>query len=301
MIQRLNCPVCGTHAGVVFSRPYSLPELRGYAERCGLAAQLADKPFEIRYCAATGLHFQTWVMDQGELAGLYSPPAREASFLEQIGKQKLHWFAHMTEEILVMRQMVTTAPPAVLDFGCNWGKWASMALAHGCVVYGVDVNREAAAFCAARGIRMLDQNELGRARFDFINVDQVLEHLTDPLGVARLLAEALKPGAFLKLGTPHNPRLPRQLRAAQASGSNAVLDPKTIDSLGPLEHVNLFHQASLRQLGERVGLRAVRLPFFKWMGAGQLWNLPRQLNRNLTTPWKRWRMKGPYLWLQKPR
>ena len=79
-----------------------------------------------------------------------------------------------------------------------------------------------------------------------------------------------------------------------------MLAAETIDSLYPLEHVNLFNHASLRLLGERVGLRPVRLPFFKWMGAGQLWNLPRQFNRNLTTPWKRWRGRGPYVWLEKP-
>ena len=79
-----------------------------------------------------------------------------------------------------------------------------------------------------------------------------------------------------------------------------MLDPRTIDSLCPLEHVNLFNHVSLRSLGEHAGLRKVQLPFFKWMGAGQLWNLPRQFNRNLTTPWKRWRMKGPYIWLQRP-
>lgn len=273
--------------------------MRAYTDRCRLTDKLAQTPYEIRFCPTSGLHFQTWVMDESELAGLYSPPADEKSFMEQIGKYKLHWFAHMTEEILVMRQMIAAPTPVVLDFGCNWGKWASMALAHGCEVYGVDVNRDAAAFCAARGIKMLGQDELGRSRFDFINVDQVMEHLTEPLGVARLLAGALKPGGFMKLGTPDNPRLPRLLRAAQTSGSNAVLDANTIDALYPLEHVNLFNHASLRLLGEHVGLRAVRPPFFKWMGAGQLWNLPRQFNRNFTTPWKRWRMKGPYVWLQK--
>lgn len=300
MIQRLKCPLSGANAEVVFARPYSLPEMRAYTERCGLTAQLADKPFEIRHCAASGLHFQTWVMDDSELAGLYSPPAAEKFFREQIGKQKLHWFAHMTEEILVMRQLVTANPAVVLDFGCNWGKWASMALAHGCDTYGLDVNRDAAAFCAARGIKMLAQDQLGVNRFDFINVDQVMEHLTDPLAVARTLAAALKPGGFIKLGTPDNPRLPQQLRAAQTNGNNSILDANQIDSLYPLEHVNLFNHASLRLLGERVGLREAKLPFFKWLGAGQLWNIPRQLNRNLTTPWKRMMGRGPYIWLQKP-
>jgi SAM-dependent methyltransferase len=300
MIRRLACPISGAPAEVIFSRPYSLPEMRDYTERCALTSQLADKPFEIRHSDASGLYFQTWVMEDSELAGLYSPPVDEQFFMEQIGSQKLHWFAHMTEEILVMRQMVSTHVPVVLDFGCNWGKWASMALAHGCDVYGVEVNRDAAAFCVGRGIRMISQSELGVARFDFINVDQVMEHLTDPLVVARALASALKPGGFMKFATPENPGLPRVLRAAQASGSNALLDPKTIDSLSPLAHVNLFNYTSLRLLGERASLRGVRLPFFKWMGAGQLWNIPRQLNRNLVVPFKRRFGRRSYVWFQRP-
>jgi SAM-dependent methyltransferase len=301
MIQRIICPVSGAPAEVIFSRPYSLPEMRRYTELCGLTAKLADKPYEIRYCATSNIHFQTWTMDDSELAGLYSPPADEKTFIEQISQQKLHWFAHMTEEVLMVRQMVSTRKPVVLDFGCNWGKWASMALAFGCETYGLDVNRDAAAFCAARGIKIITQREMGENRFDFINVDQVMEHLTDPLAVAKVIATALKPGGFVKFGTPDNPKLPKLLRAAQASGSNDVLDEKTIDSLCPLQHVNLFNHQSLRLLGEQVGLREAQLPFWKWVGAGQLWNIPRQLNRNFRTPWKRWRKLGPYIWLQKPK
>ena len=299
MIQRLICPISGAPATVIFSRSYALPELLSFAKRAGISDKLADKPYEIRHCPASGLCFQTWVLDDNELAGLYSPSSDAGFFLAAIGRQKLHWFAHMTEEILVMRQMVAAKTPVVLDFGCNWGKWASMALAHGCDVYGVEVNCGAAAFCAARGIKMISREQVRGMHFDFINVDQVIEHLSDPLGVTNALADALKPGAFMKLGTPDNPRLPQQLRAAQASGDNTVLDAKTIDPLIPLQHVNLFSNASLKFLAGQIGLRPVRLPFWKWVGAGQLWNLPRQFNRNIVTPFKRRRMRGTYLWLQK--
>ena len=298
MIQRINCPITGQASEVIFSRPYSLPEFQPMM--CGDVAQmLAGKSYEIRRSPASNLYFQTWVMESHELARWYSPSTSDDFFLGEIAKQKIYWFAHMTEEILVMRQMIPTPRPVVLDFGCNWGKWASMALAHGCDVYAVEINRAASDFCAGRGIKLVSLEALAGLRFDFINVDQVMEHLTDPLGIAQLLAAAIKPGGFMKLGTPDNPKLPHLLRAAQSSGNNSILDSKKLDSLAPLNHVNLFNNDSLRQLGDRVGLRAVRLPFFKWMGAGQLWNIPRQFNRNFNTPWKRWRMRGPYVWLQK--
>lgn len=299
-MERVRCPISDEPAEIIFSRPYRVPELQPFAQRAGLAAKLTDKEYEVRYCAKSGIYFQTLVMEDEELTGLYARAPLADSFEDEIGRQKLHWFGHMTEEILVMRQMVGAKRPVVLDFGTNWGKWASMALAHGCDVYGVDVNIEAAAFCSRRGIKMVGREELASLRFDFINVDQVLEHLSEPLTVARELTACLKPGRWMKWGTPDNRRLPQQLRQAQANRDNGILDQKRIDSLAPLEHVNLFSNGSLKFLAAQLGLQPTRLPFWKWVGAGQLWNLPRQLNRNFNTPLKRWRMQGTYLWVQKP-
>ena len=299
MIQRLTCPITGQPARVIFARPYQLPEFRPMVSRGKLAVLASDKQYEVRHCATSGLYFQTWAMEHHELADWYSQPGGGECFEGEIAQQKLHWFAHMTEEILVFRQLCPEKIPVVLDFGCNWGKWASMALAHGCDVHAVEVNRAAAAFCAGRGIKIVDFEKLEGLRFDFINVDQVMEHLTAPRPVAQRLASCLKRGGFLKMNTPDNPRLPRILAAAQRTGDNRVLDPRTLDSLAPLEHVNLFSRASLETLGEKAGLRLVRLPLIKWLGAGQLWNVPRQLNRNLVTPFKRWLGRGTYLWFQR--
>jgi SAM-dependent methyltransferase len=300
MIQRLHCPITGHPAEVIFSRSYQHPVLRQIADRAGLHDSIADKAYEIRYCAHSELYFQTWVMSADELGGWYSPPADRSFFMSEIAKQKLHWFAHQTEEILVLRQLCPAQVPVVLDFGCNWGKWASMALAHGCEVYGVDVNRDASKFCASRGIRMISFEDLPGFQFDFINVDQVMEHLSEPLMVARHLSACVKPGGFIKFSTPNNPELPRQLRVARQKEDDSVLDPRTLDSLLPLEHVNLFNDGSLKLLAKQAGLLPYRLPFFKWLGAGQLWNVPRQLNRNLVVPFKRWRGNTTYQWFQKP-
>lgn len=266
----------------------------------GFASRLGDRAYEVRGCAGCDLHFQTWVLEDSELASWYSPPADDATFLAEIGRQKLHWFAHMVEEVLLVRQLCARPRPVVLDFGCNWGKWASVALALGCEVQAVEVNEAAAAFCERRGIRRVFEHQLAEATFDFINVDQVLEHLSDPLGVTQRLAGALRPGGFLKLSTPGNPRLPRRLAAAQASGDCRVLDPKALDALAPLEHVNLFTARSLQGLAGRVGLERYRIPLLKSLGAGQLWNLPRQLNRNLVVPFKRWFNRSTYQWFRKP-
>ncbi len=300
MIQRLHCPICDQPAPVIFSRPYRLPALKAMIGRPPLVEALADKSYEVRRCGACDLGFQTWVMEEGELPLWYSAPGGEESFPEEIGKQRLHWLAHPVAEILVFRQVCPASRPVVLDFGCNWGKWASAALALGCDVFAVEVNRAAADFCARRGIKIVSPADLPRLRFDFINVDQVLEHLSDPLSVARQLAGCLPPGGLLKLSTPDDPRLLRSLAASQRTGDDALLDKRTLDALSPLEHVNLFSFPGLASLGARLGLRPYRQPFFKWLGAGQLWNLPRQLNMNFVVPFKRRFVRDTYVWFQRP-
>lgn len=297
MIQRHQCPICNHAAIPIFARPYALPELGAMIAASGLGGKLDGCDYEVRACTACELHFQTWVMSDDELEHWYSPPRDDDSFMQEIGSQKLHWFAHQTEEILVLRQVCGARTPRVLDFGCNLGKWASMALAHGCEVYGVDVNHDAARFCAGRGIQMVSLEEARALGFDFINVDQVVEHLSAPLEITRALAGCLKPGGLIKLSTPHNPALPIKLRAS-GHDDNRVLEAGTLDALLPLMHVNLFTPDSLRTLASGAGLREFRQPFLTWLGAGQMWNLPRQLNRNLTVPFKRWRGRGTYLWFE---
>jgi hypothetical protein len=90
--------------------------LREIVGRAALADTVADKPYEIRYCAESDLYFQTWVMSAVELGAWYSPPTDASFFMAEIGKQRLHWFAHQTEEILVLRQFLQAG---VCHFGTS--------------------------------------------------------------------------------------------------------------------------------------------------------------------------------------
>ncbi len=299
MIYREHCPITGERSEVIFSRPYKLPELSAIINDEEVMQAILDKHYEIRYCAASDLYFQSWVFDDVEVAHYYSKGSDVSTILRLIAEQKVHWFAHMTEEILVLRQVSNSAPPAVLDFGTNWGKWSSMALAHGCDVYGVEVNHAAKDFCASRGIKMIGTDQLSDIPiFDFINIDQVVEHLSDPRGIIAQLKCALKPEGIIKISVPKNASLPLLLRKAQASGDNSVLKAKTLKPLAPLAHVNLFTNRGLRVLGAHLGLEPMRPPIMAWLGAGQMWNMPRQLNRNLMVPFKRYFQRGNYLWFR---
>lgn len=299
MIDRIECPICAQQGHSIFRWPYQSRELlRVAAHAPNVRAIAVTRDYEVLCCDECDISYQRWVPNDQEAAELYALHGNEDDILDEITQQKLHWYSHMTEEILVMRQIIDKGLPKVLDYGCNWGKWASMALAYGCDVYAVEVNSIAADFVSRRGVKMISDSQLAQHTFDFINADQVLEHLPDPKPLLARLASALTSTGMIKLSTPSAPRLSHNLTKAARAKDGSILSPSRIDALEPLIHLNLFSNRSLRVIGDKIGLVPVVLPFFKWLGAGQLWNIPRQFGRNLTTPGKRRFIKGTYMWFR---
>jgi len=297
LLCRNVCPICQRPAPVVLQLPYADARFQRLLNNSAALNLVAERSYEIRSCAECDLLFQTWVLD-GEEAKLIYTAEREDDNPAPLAKQPLHALAHCAEEVLVLRQVCAGRIPRVLDYGCGWGKFASMALAYGCEVWGYEINSGFAQFCARRGINMLARNEIPRLRFDFINVDQVLEHVADPLETLSFLAGSLDKGGLVKISVPGSPTL-RKIITASRGNPDRVVRRECIKPLFPLIHVNLFSPRSLRALAAAAGLRLYRPPFWTWLGAGQMWNMPRQLNRNLVVPFKRFWQRGTYLWLQR--
>lgn len=297
LLSRQNCPICTQPAPVIVQLPYADSRFELLLNGSPALPIVAEKNYEIRECVGCDLLFQTWMLT-GEDAKLIYTTDRLDDNPATISAQPLHALAHNAEEVLVVRQVFPKRPPSVLDFGCGWGKFASMALAYGCDVYGHELNTGFAQFCAARGIKMLARDEITAHRFNFINADQVLEHIADPRETLQLLANSLADDGLIKISVPGSPTL-RKIIADSHGNPDPVVRKSCIKPLSPLIHVNLFSPHSLRALAASVGMEPYRPPFFTWLGAGQMWNKPRQLNRNLVVPFKRFFQRGTYLWLQK--
>lgn len=294
---RHECPICRQPAPAILQLPYSDARFSGLLNNSAALACVADQAYEIRECASCDLLFQTWMLVGDEAKLIYTADRPDDNPVA-ISKQPLHALAHNAEEVLVLRQVLAGRIPRVLDYGCGWGKFASMALAYGCDVYGYEINTGFAQYCAGRGIKMLMREEIPSRQFDFINVDQVLEHVADPRETLQFLAGSLADGGLIKISVPGSPTL-RKIIASSGGNPDRVVRRECIKPLFPLIHVNLFSPRSLRALAASAGMQPYRPPFTIWLGAGQMWNMPRQLNRNLVVPFKRFFQRGTYLWLQK--
>lgn len=89
-----------------------------------------------------------------------------------------------------------------LDLGCGLGDFLRFRPR----TIGVDINPRAVAFCRERGLdaQMMqpDRLPLDDASFDSILLDNVLEHIAEPLPILAEIRRTLKPGGRLLVGVP---------------------------------------------------------------------------------------------------
>lgn len=97
---------------------------------------------------------------------------------------------------------------SVLDVGCGEGALGASLEARGARVTGIGLDERAAPVATRRLSRVLflcAESAVGvlDARPDVVVLADVLEHLSDPVGVLRALRAALPPGGLLVFSVPN--------------------------------------------------------------------------------------------------
>lgn len=137
--------------------------------------------------------------------------------------------------------------PSLLDFGSGSGRWARAAVRAGFDVAAYEPAPERS--CACDEIHWLSSlPEIGERTFDIINLEQVLEHVPDPVGLMRRIRVHAAPETILRISVPD---------VARHAGDLAVDFPfngEQMHILSPFEHLSGFCQASFLKMLERSGL-----------------------------------------------
>ena len=259
-ITRHLCPACATPTGteVLASLELGSPTFRTYFHTfyppsvAALIERLALPAAELRACPQCGTVFHGVVPAPEILAAFYS--ALQAATIATARPVETHREEQrLLELMMVVRFLQPAAPrPSVLDFGTGDGSWARLAGATGCGVSVTDTAETAFPSLTAAGVACLAPDRLPPSSFDFINVEQVFEHLPDPATILSTLAASLRPNGILKIGVPHDPNLRAKLAAPDWSAPKN--SPSSLNSLAPIEHLNAFTPAGLDLLGVRFNL-----------------------------------------------
>ncbi|HEU0098293.1 MAG TPA: class I SAM-dependent methyltransferase [Allosphingosinicella sp.] len=315
-VEREDCPVC--HSANLspimvcdFADDPIATNLRNYYGRD--PERLRGWKFDLEQCARCECLFQRWIGDEAFLEELYTywieghitdDPDSYAPWRKILAEPGRSRDGHE-----VMMAAARLGRPVeglkTLDYGMGFGTWARVALALGADSHGFDLSPTCVAYARGKGVRIASQEDLDRGGngFDFINTEQVFEHIGNPGAEARRLTANLRPGGLLKVSVPSGIGMVERVRRGLWDAAKYSRD--SLNAVQPLEHINAFTPRTMAELGRLAGLERIDMPyrhrfaFLRHKGATPL--SPRPLGVSLLRPWYRFNnAQSLYYWYRKP-
>lgn len=163
------------------------------------------------------------------------------------------------------------------DFGMGWGNWLLTAKALGVNVYGAELSEKRIKHAKNNGISVVMWDEIPNQNFDYINTDQVFEHLPKPLETLQHLATGLRKGGVLRICVPDGNVNKRVLAKMDWSAPKGT--ENSLNIVAPLEHINCFTSKSIVKMAEIAGLKWVYVPRYPKLIVEEA---PTSLNQKIT-------------------
>lgn len=298
-IRRKFCPVCRSqNSKTIYSCDFLEPGIKNflqdyYAGGKGIEFQyLKNAKYVLDECNDCGLIYQQEVPDDSLLLKLYEQWIDPQENLEHHKRtDDLNYYSEYAHEIMRIIAYFNKIPSSLkfLDFGMGWGKWALMAKAFGCDTYGTDLSVIKMKHAQNCGIKVMSYSEISTYQFDFINVDQVLEHTREPLETLSYLKKSLKADGLMKVCVPDGYDIKRRLKIGEWKAPRWTRN--SLNPVGPLEHINCFNHNSLIMLSTMAGLeiatipKAKKFPLLIRNNPLSSWH-PKDILRTLRTEWR---------------
>lgn len=266
--ERRRCPACEERHSVSLVRVgYQEPRMQAFIKRkfrqpAEIARLLAGADYELRRCTHCTLIFQRLVFTPAYTERLYDDWLIHEDREEELSRERLppRQLAYFANEVLTIGRLMNRPhhEVRVLDYGLGRGWWCRMAQAFGFETLGTDLASGLVTEARRQGINAIEVEQLPGQRFDFINTEQVFEHLARPLQVLRLLRSLLSPGGHVKISVPDGRGLERRIPLMDWTAPR--WSRRYLLAATPLIHINTFTQRSIAAMAERAGLSPVPVP-----------------------------------------
>lgn len=307
-VRREECPACASgNFRTIYQCQYDRSPIKDYLvdfySPQGMVEfeYLKEATYILCECDVCGMIFQRDIPNEFLMERLYEhwiDPQKV--FSQHSDKEGLEYYSHYAQEIMQIIAYFGKDPSSLnfLDFGMGWGEWALMAKAFGCNSFGLELSTERIHHAKLNGIRVINWDEIPQYHFDFINTEQVFEHIPEPLQTLRHLSSRLKTDGILKISVPYAADIERRLKIMDWKSQK---DSKnSLNPVAPLEHINYFRRRSLSKMAVQAGLEEFLIPtkiqyryVTDWGGAKKIAkNILRPLYRNILK-------KGNYIFLGK--
>ena len=211
-------------------------------------------------CLDCGLIYQRDVPNDFLIEKIYNEWLDAEKVLERHDrKRQLNFFISLAGDIVKVIRHFGVLPSELqfLDFGMGLGTWCQLAKGYGSDVYGTDISKVRCEYVKASGIKVISIDELDAYKFDYINADQVFEHLATPLETLCGLREILKPNGIIKISVPNGCDIKSRL---EVNDWRAPDDSETsLGAVAPFEHINCYNYDVLVNMAAMAGFTPISL------------------------------------------
>lgn len=252
----LSCPACGKNCSekIVALNAQNLARFIEFSKRkySGLLSEwIYSAPPEVIRCLICS-HY--WYLHQPEPEQLTLMYAKGRSFRGNTTLSR-EPTAHMLKEMLRLRKLLGTSKKGktLLDFGSGLGRWSRAAVREGFTVtaYEPSVERGFENNLPFEYVHSIEQ--LKSRKFDAIQIEQVLEHVPNPLETMKHLREVCTPETVIRVTVPNFLRF----QAVGDIWSRWPYDGRRVHEMAPFEHLHGFTPNSLDKLLTRAGYKNI--------------------------------------------
>ena len=269
LIERKKCPACTSLTfREIYRESYNKGAIKEYCidKRYDLDI-LKDFYYDLLECKDCGLLYQKYIPNKDLLDLIYNKWLRQKKNIDiydpsfnPYRKEKTLFCINEINRIIPLFNK-PARKLKILDFGMGWASLGQIAKCMGMDVYGFDFATIFMNHANRNGIKTVDINNIKTMKFDFINTDQVFEHLTNPLDDLRLLEKSLKSNGIIKISVPGTFFVKRMVRRGVSS---EIFNLKgtyfTLNAIAPLQHINGFTRKSIVKMGEKANLIEFKEP-----------------------------------------
>jgi SAM-dependent methyltransferase len=260
-ISRNFCPCCGSsNSSTLLSISYNDEALKeylinfyapqGYIDLC----YLENEEYVLNECLNCKLVFQKYVPNDELMYILYEKWINPDLAYENGKKRSFEYNKNQAAELLDIISYFSVNPIELnfLDFGMGWGQWLLLAKAMGVNVYGMELSEKRLEMARKNNIEVIDWDNKQNVKFDFINTEQVFEHLTNPKDTLLHLKKFLSPNGVIKISVPVGQFVKDSIKKLDWNLDRN--DANSMNCISPLEHINCYKYESIIELGRQADL-----------------------------------------------
>lgn len=257
-IDRQVCPVCQSQKReILFSAKHDSPgfiDFIKYEAYFGKAFYDAynngparDLLFEIAECSNCHFYYLTEVLNDEGMGLLYNEWLDKEMLKEHY--KKLPYSPYQEHMLgLLKKRYLNVQQPKLMDFGAGYGVFCGMSVKKGFETYAFDLSNDKNDYMDSMGVTIINNLKNYKKFFHVIWVNQVFEHVADPLSIVKELRESLADDGLIYLAVPDCTNLKPILK-------EKGLSPELFRLLCPHQHVNAFTNSTLKLLGINAGLQ----------------------------------------------